>query len=125
MRLATPIKIQELQQKLHLKAKEEPEFRFYSLYDKVYRADILAHAWALCRANGGAPGVDGQTFEDIEAYGVERFLGEIAQELRNQAYQPSAVRRVMIPKKTGGECTTADRVFTFHFRNDTPPKGGK
>lgn len=101
--LATPAKIQELQKKLYCKAKEEPEFRFYSLYDKVYRTDILAHAWALCKANKGAPGVDGRTFEDIEAYGVGRFLMEVATELKEDTYRPEAVRRVMIPKANGGE----------------------
>lgn len=103
MSLSTPIKIQELQRKLNLKAKEEPAFRFYSLYDKVYRSDILTHAWELCRANKGAPGVDGRTIEDIEAYGVERFVEELAKELREDTYRPEAVRRVMIPKANGGE----------------------
>lgn len=103
MSLATPPKIQDLQRKLYHKAKEEPEFRFYSLYDKVYRTDVLAHAWALCKANRGAPGVDGQTFEDIEKYGVERFLKEVATELKEDRYRPEAVRRVMIPKPNGGE----------------------
>lgn len=103
MSLATPSQIQELQRKLHRKAKEEPKFRFYSLYDKVYRMDILAHAWALCKANQGAPGVDGKTFEDIETYGVERFLTEVERELKESTYRPEAVRRVMIPKPNGGE----------------------
>lgn len=101
--LATPPKIQELQQKLYRKAKEEPEFRFYSLYDKVYRMDLLEHAWALAKSNKGAPGVDGRTFEDIEAYGVERFLKEVQTELKEETYRPEAVRRVMIPKPNGGE----------------------
>ena len=101
--LATPTQIQELQKKLYCKAKEEPEFRFYSLYDKVYRMDILTHAWALCKANKGAPGVDGRTFEDIEEYGVERFLMEVATELKEDTYRPEAVRRVMIPKPNGGK----------------------
>ena len=101
MSLAMPPKIQELQKKLHVKAKEEPKFRFYALYDKVYRADILAHAYALCKSNQGAPGVDGKTFEHIEAYGVERFLEEIARELGEDTYRPEAVRRVMIPKPDG------------------------
>lgn len=101
--LTTPPKIQELQRKLYHKAKEEPQFRFYLLYDKVYRADILTHAWALCKANRGAPGVDGKTLKDIEAYGVERFLEGVAQELREEKYRPEAVRRVMIPKPDGGE----------------------
>jgi len=83
---------------LHAKAKQLPGYRFYSLYDKVYRSDVLAHAHAVCRANGGEAGVDGQGFEDIEAYGVERWLGELTLELKHRTYQPSAVRRVYIPK---------------------------
>ncbi|MBI5568691.1 MAG: group II intron reverse transcriptase/maturase [Desulfomonile tiedjei] len=86
---------------LHAKAKAEPGFRFYALYDKIYREDMLAHAYACCRANKGAAGVDGQTFEDIEAYGVERWLGELAQALREESYRPEAVRRVYIPKPNG------------------------
>jgi hypothetical protein len=83
---------------LHAKAKEEPGYRFYALYDQVYRDDVLAHAYACCKANGGAAGVDAERFEDIEAYGVDRWLGELAQALRNRVYQPQAVRRVNIPK---------------------------
>jgi hypothetical protein len=101
--LATPEKIQTLQRKLYLKAKREPSFRFYALYDKVYRTDILAHAYATSKANGGAPGVEGTRFEDIEAYGRERFLAELRQELRAKRYRPEAVLRVMIPKPNGGE----------------------
>jgi group II intron reverse transcriptase/maturase len=96
--LSTPIKLQKLQAALHAKAKEEPEYRFYALYDKVYREDVLAHAYACCKTNGGAAGVDAERFEDIEAYGVDRWLGELAQALRNRVYQPQAVRRVYIPK---------------------------
>ena len=81
MSLATPSKIRELQIKLYRKAKNEPGYRFYMLYDKVYREDVLAHAYALARANKGAPGVDGQTFERIESAGVERWLTGIRQEL--------------------------------------------
>ena len=82
--LATPERIQTLQRKLYLKAKREPRYRFYALYDKVYRADVLAHAYALSKANGGAPGVDGVRFEDIEASGRERFLAELRDELREK-----------------------------------------
>lgn len=103
MSLATPPRIQELQGKLHRKAKEEPEFRFYSLYDKVYRGDVLEYAYRVCKSNKGAPGVDGRTFADIEEYGEERFLREVAQELREGTYRPEAVKRVMIPKENGGE----------------------
>ena len=103
MSLETPIKIRMLQRKLYQKAKEEPSYRFYLLYDKMYREDILAHAYALARANQGAPGVDGQTFEQIESAGLEEWLTGIRQELRNKTYRPQPVRRVMIPKPGGGE----------------------
>ncbi len=103
MSLATPDKIQTLQRKLYLKAKREPTFRFYALYDKVCRADILAHAYALSKSNGGAAGVDGVQFEDVEAYGRERFLAELRAELQERRYRPDAVLRVMIPKPDGGE----------------------
>ena len=103
MSLVTPRVIQALQRKLYLKAKREPTFRFYALYDKVGRADILAHAYALARANAGAPGVDGVRFEDIESYGRERFLAELRKELQEKRYRPEAVLRVMIPKANGGE----------------------
>ncbi len=103
MSLATPLKIEKLQKALHAKAKAEPEFRFYQLYDKVYRADIVEHAYRLCRANGGAAGVDGVSFERIESRGLESWLGELAQELREKRYQASAVRRVWIPKANGGQ----------------------
>jgi group II intron reverse transcriptase/maturase len=98
MGLATPETVGKLQTTLHAKAKDSPDYRFYTLYDKVYRLDVLAFACRLCRANGGAPGVDGQTFEDIKTYGVTRWLDELATELREKTYRPEAVRRVMIPK---------------------------
>lgn len=103
MSLATPGKIRELQIKLYRKAKNEPGYCFYMLYDKIWREDILAHAYALARANKGAPGVDGQSFEQIESGGLEEWLSGIRQELRNKTYQPQPVRRVMIPKPGGGE----------------------
>ena len=103
MSLATPSKIRELQIKLYRKAKKEPEFRFHQLYDKVYREDILHHAYALARANHGAPGVDGQSFEEIESLGLEEWMNGLREELRNKTYQPQPVRRVMIPKPGGGE----------------------
>jgi group II intron reverse transcriptase/maturase len=93
--------VQKLQTALHAKAKEMPSFRFYALYDKLYREDVLAHAWRLAKANGGAAGVDGQTFRDIEEYGVERWLGELAEDLRKKTYRPQPVRRVYIPKPDG------------------------
>ena len=99
--LRTPESVRKLQEALHAKAKAEPGYRFYLLYDKVYRPDILAHAYRSAKMNRGAAGVDGQTFEDIEAYGVERWLGELAQELRTRTYRPRAVRRVWIPKPDG------------------------
>jgi len=101
MNLATPASVQKLQTALHDKAKESPNSRFYALYDKVYRKDVLAFAYDCCKANRGAAGVDGQSFEDIEAYGVERWLDELAQELKSRTYQPLPVRRVYIPKPDG------------------------
>jgi RNA-directed DNA polymerase len=100
--LKTPERVQKLRAALHAKAKAEPGFRFYALYDKIYREDVLAHAWAKCRANGGAPGVDGEDFADVEAYGVERWLGERALALREETYRPDAIRRTYIPKANGG-----------------------
>src|SRR5580692_5099542 len=97
----TPASVQKLQTALYAKAKESPSFRFYALYDKVYRRDVLIYAYECCHANGGVAGVDGQTFEDIEAYGVERWLDELAQELKSRTYQPLPVRRVYIPKPDG------------------------
>ena len=99
--LSTPKSVQKLQRALHAKAKTEASYRFYALYDKIYREDILAHAYAQCRSNKGAPGVDGQDFADIEAYGVERWLGELALALREEAYRPDPIRRVYIPKANG------------------------
>jgi RNA-directed DNA polymerase len=103
MSLTTPSKIRELQIKLYRKAKDEPGFRFYQLYDKVYREDILNHAYQLARANDGAPGVDGESFEDIESKGLEQWMNGLREELRKQTYQPQPVRRVMMPKPGGGE----------------------
>ena len=91
-------KLKRLRERLNGKAKTEPEFRFYRLYDKVYRSDVLEAAYAQCRSNGGAPGVDGQTFDAIEAYGMERFRTELADELKALRYEPQPVRRVLIPK---------------------------
>ena len=101
MSLTTPSSVQKLQTALHAKAKESPDFRFYALYEKVYRRDVLAYAYERCKANGGAAGVDNQTFESIEQYGAERWLDELAQELKSQTYQPQPVRRVYIPKPDG------------------------
>jgi len=103
MSLATPSKIRDLQIKLYRKAKNEPGFRFYQLYDKVYREDILNHAYALAKANAGAPGVDGESFEDIESRGLEEWLNGLGKQLHDKTYQPQPVRRVMIPKPGGGE----------------------
>jgi RNA-directed DNA polymerase len=103
MSLTTPDSIRTLQRKLYLKAKAEPAFRFYQLYDKVWRADMLAHAYALCRANAGAPGVDEVTFAMIEAAGLEEWLGRLGEDLQKKTYRPQAVRRVTIPKPGGGE----------------------
>ena len=98
MSLATLPKVQKLQDALHAKAKGSPEFRFYALYDKVYRDDVLWTAHRRCLINGGAAGVDGQTFEDIEQYGVTKWLDELAEELRTKRYRPEPVLRVHIPK---------------------------
>jgi RNA-directed DNA polymerase len=117
MSLATPIAIRTLQRKLYRKAKAEPAFRFYLLYDKIYREDILRHAYALARANAGAPGVDGITFTAIEAAGLEKLLSGLREELVSKTYRPDLVRRVMIPKPNGegerplGIPTIRDRVI--------------
>ncbi len=115
MSLVTPEKVQKLQKALHAKAKGSPAYRFYLLYDKLYRADILDYAWRVTRSNGGKPGVDGESLSDIEKYGVERWLGELAQALKEKDYRASPVRRVYIPKADGkqrplGIPTIRDRV---------------
>jgi RNA-directed DNA polymerase len=101
MSLSPPLKVGKLQTALHTKAKNSPNYRFYALYDKIYRRDVLGFAYERCRANRGAPGVDGQSFADIEEYGVDRWLDELAEELRNETYQPQPVKRVYIPKPDG------------------------
>ncbi len=133
--LTTPISVQKLQMALHAKAKTEAGYRFYALYDKISREDILAHAYAQCRSNKGAPGVDGQDFADVEAYGVKRWLDELALALREENYQPSPIRRVWIPKANGklrplGISTLRDRVCMTAamlvlepiFEADLPPE---
>src|SRR3954452_1985321 len=103
MSLEKPEKIRSLQRKLYCRTKAEPGFRFYVLYDKICREDVLGHAYALARANAGAPGVDGVTFAQIEASGVEAWLAGLREDLVTKTYRPDAVRRVMIPKPGGGE----------------------
>src|SRR5476651_207855 len=133
--LATPASVQKLQTALHAKAKTEAGYRFYALYDKIYREDILAHAYAQCRSNKGAPGVDGQDFSDVEAYGLERWLGELAIALKEKTYRPDPIRRVFIPKPNGklrplGISTLRDRVCMTAamlvlepiFEADLPPE---
>ncbi len=116
MSLATPKQIRKLQRALYVKAKQEPTRRFHFLYDKVWRRDLLAYAYACCRANGGAPGEDGETFSRIQAYGVERWLDDLREELRTGRYTPQPIKRVMIPKPGGagqrplGIPTIRDRV---------------
>jgi len=113
--LQIPESVQRLRTALHGKAKEEPEFRFYLLYDKIYRRDVLEQAYRSCKANKGAAGVDGERFEDLEAYGEDRWLGELAERLKKKDYRPEAVKRVWIPKPNGklrplGIPTITDRV---------------
>jgi RNA-directed DNA polymerase len=133
--LTTPKRVQKLQTALHAKAKAEAGYRFYALYDKISREDILAHAYAQCRSNKGAPGIDGQDFADIEAYGAERWLAELALALREETYRPEPIRRVFIPKANGklrplGISTVRDRVCMTAtmlvlepiFEADLPPE---
>src|ERR1035437_6098787 len=133
--LSTPNSVQKLQRALHAKAKSESGYRFYALYDKIYREDILVHAYAQCRSNKGAPGVDRQDFADIEEYGVKRWLEELALALREESYQPDPIRRVFIPKANGklrplGISTVRDRVCMTAamlvlepiFEADLPPE---
>lgn len=101
--LETPARIRDLQRALYRRAKAEPQFRAHALYDKVYRLDILAHAYARAKANGGAPGPDGITFAAIEARGSAGLLAELHEELKAKTYRPGPVRRVYIPKLNGGE----------------------
>jgi RNA-directed DNA polymerase len=101
MSLTTPESVQKLQAALHDKAKKSSDFRFYALYNKVYRKDVLTFAYECCKANGGAAGIDGQMFEDIKAYGTERWLDGLTQELKSRTYQPLPVRRVYISKPGG------------------------
>ena len=102
--LTTPETIRTLQRKLYRKAKQEPAYRFHALYDKVYRADILSHAYRLVRANKGSAGIDGVTFEAIEEQeGVTAFIAELEEALRDKTYKPAPVKRVMIPKSIGGQ----------------------
>ncbi|WP_233189469.1 reverse transcriptase domain-containing protein [Geothermobacter hydrogeniphilus] len=101
--LTTPEKIRTLQRKLYRKAKQDSACRFHTLYDKVYRADILSHAYALVRANKGSAGIDGVTIVAIEREGVAAFIAELEDALRNKTYKPDPVKRVMIPKSDGGQ----------------------
>ena len=133
--LSTPKSVQKLQTALHAKAKSEAGYRFYALYDKIFREDILEHAYAQCRSNKGAPGVDGQDFPQVEEYGVGRWLGELALALKEESYRPEPIRRVFIPKANGklrplGISTLRDRVCMTAarlvldpiFEADLPPE---
>jgi RNA-directed DNA polymerase len=94
MLLTTPEAIRTLQRKLYVKAKQQPAYRFYALYDKLYRADILSHAWRLVKANKGSPGIDGIDFAAIEnGTGVDRYLSALGRELQDKTYRASPVRR--------------------------------
>ena len=137
MSLTPPPKVQKLRTTLHAKAKGSPEYRFYRLEDKVDRRDIREFAYRRCRSDDGAPGVDGQTFEDIEAYGRDRWLDELTTELRRRTYRPDPVRRVLIPKGDGerrplGIGSIRDRVVPMAvvlvlepiFEADLPPEQG-
>jgi RNA-directed DNA polymerase len=102
--LQTPaVSVRKLQTALHAKAKAHPAYRFYSLWDKVFREDVLREGWRRCRANGGAAGVDGVGFEEIESEGLDRWLGNLQQELRTAQYRPQSLLRVWIPKSSGGQ----------------------
>ena len=101
--LEIPDKVRDLQNKLYRKAKKEPEFRFYQLYDKVYREDVLLRAWVLQKSRNGVPGVDGESFGDIESKGVKEWLNDLGKDLHDKTYRPQPVRRVMIEKPGGGE----------------------
>ena len=118
--LNTGSKVQEFQRTLYDKAKAEPKFRFYSLYDKTYRTDILAEAYTRVKANGGTSGVDGETFEDIEKKGVTEYLAELQLEMKERRYKPLPVKRVYIPKANGKERplgipTVRDRIVQTAF----------
>jgi RNA-directed DNA polymerase len=101
---------------IYTKAKQEPAYRFYALYDKIWRADVLAYAYSLVRFNKGSPGIDGMSFEALEqTIGVKKFLLELMHDLKSKTYRPDPVRRVMIPKGDGsmrplGIPTIRDRV---------------
>jgi RNA-directed DNA polymerase len=135
MSLEPPEKVGKLQTALHAKAKASPSYRFYLLYDKLYRWDVLAYAYLRCKSNKGVAGVDGQTFADIEAYGERRWLEELVKELRDKMYQAKPVKRVWIPKPDGkqrplGIPTIRDRVVQMAalvvlepiFEADLPPE---
>ena len=101
--LEMPDKVRELQIKLYRKAKNEPGFRFYQLYDQVYREDILWRAWVLAKANDGSPGRDDESFADIESKGLMKWLNGLRKDLHDRTYRPQPVRRVMVEKPGGGE----------------------
>jgi RNA-directed DNA polymerase len=115
MSLVPPQTVGKLQAALHAKAKEAPAYRFYSLYDKVCRRDVLTFAYERCRRNAGAPGVDGQTFEAIEAEGVGPWLDALMQDLKDRTYRPSPIRRVFIPKPDGKQRPLGIGTIRAHY----------
>ena len=121
MSLTPPLKVGKLQTALHTKAKNSPDYRFYALYDKVYRRDVLAFAYVRSRNNGGVPGVDGQSFDDIEKSGRDQWLDELAEELRKGTYQPQPVKRVYIPKGDGKQRPLGIPIFRSYC---TSSQGG-
>lgn len=119
--LVSADRVRDFQRKLYRKAKAEPGFRFYALYDKTYRLDVLYEAYRRVKANGGKPGIDGATFEEVERHGIQRYLERLGLELKEKRYKPQPVLRVYIPKPNGGRRplgipTIRDRIVQQAFK---------